>query len=74
MFSGHSDYVHCVSLRSGGGILSAAEDGTVKMWGERGRGLGAGHGVMKSVVLFFYGLCFQIRRRLLLYTHGNQPK
>jgi hypothetical protein len=32
MFTGHSGYVHCVCVRSGGNILSGAEDGTVKMW------------------------------------------
>lgn len=31
-FSGHSGYVHTVCVRSGGNILSGAEDGTVKMW------------------------------------------
>ena len=35
-FSGHSNYVHCVCLRSGGLLLSGSEDGTVKMWGEAG--------------------------------------
>ena len=44
-----------MALRSGGGVLSAAEDGTVKMWGERGW-FGEGHEVMKNIVLFFYGL------------------
>ena len=40
MFSGHTGYIHCLCLKSGGGgsVLSGAEDGTVKMWGELGGG------------------------------------
>ena len=35
VFSGHSGFIHCLCLRTGGNILSSAEDGTVKMWGEK---------------------------------------
>ncbi len=34
-FSGHSDYVHCVCMRTGTTqFLSGAEDGTVRIWGQ----------------------------------------
>lgn len=34
-YSGHSDYVHCVCMRSGSShFLSGSEDGTVRIWGE----------------------------------------
>lgn len=32
---GHSDYIHCVSVREREGeILSGGEDGAVRIWGE----------------------------------------
>lgn len=35
VLQGHSDYVHCVSVRGREGeILSGGEDGAVRMWGE----------------------------------------
>ena len=33
-FHGHTDYIHCVTIRpSGQQFLSASEDGTVRLWG-----------------------------------------
>lgn len=32
VFSGHTGYIHCLCVKSGGGVLSGAEDGTVRMW------------------------------------------
>lgn len=35
VLQGHSDYIHCVSVREREGeILSGAEDGAVRIWGE----------------------------------------
>ena len=34
-FTGHTDYVHCVTMRNGSSqFLSGSEDGTVRLWGE----------------------------------------
>lgn len=36
VLQGHSDYVHCVTVREREGeILSGGEDGAVRIWGER---------------------------------------
>ncbi len=35
VLQGHSDYIHCVSVREREAeILSGGEDGAVRMWGE----------------------------------------
>lgn len=35
VFRGHSDYIHCLSVREREGeVLSGSEDGAVRMWGE----------------------------------------
>lgn len=35
VLEGHSDYVHCVTVREREGeILSGGEDGAVRVWGE----------------------------------------
>ena len=68
MFTGHSGYVHCVCVRSGGNILSGAEDGTVKMWGESGL-----HGGLELMTLC---VCVYVHLQILLlktqYSPGNQ--
>eukprot|EP01134_Creolimax_fragrantissima_P003611 CFRG3611T1 len=34
-FEGHDDFVHCVSVRPNGDIVSGSEDGTVKFWNKK---------------------------------------